>query len=153
MVCRLNDRLCALPIAHVVETMRPMAVRGVAECPSFVLGVSVIRGQAVPVIDAASLLGAPGSHPARIVTVAIDGRRIALAVEAVLGVMEIPLEFISGLPPLLRDAAGDVVSALGALDRELLYVLNSARIVPGPVWAALQSKPVPGDERAGNSQH
>ena len=140
MICRLKDRLCALPITHVVETMRPMPVRGVAECPSFIIGVSVIRGEAVPVVDVALFLGALGSNPARIVTVALNGRRVALAVDAVLGVFEIPLGSIGDLPPLLRGARNDVISALGTLDRELLYILNSARIVSDSLWTAMENQ-------------
>jgi chemotaxis signal transduction protein len=91
----------------------------------------------VPVVDAASLLGAPQSNAGRFVTVRIDGRRAALAVETIIGLVEIPPDSISALPPLLSESPVDVVSALGALDRELFYVLNTARIVPGPVWATL----------------
>ncbi len=140
LICRVNGRLCALPVADVVETMRPMDVRRLAGGPSFVLGVSIIRGSAVPVVDAASLLGAPASGTTRWVTVRTGSRQVALAVDAVLGVAEIPWESIGGLPPLLHAAHSDAVSALGTLDRELLYVLNGARIVPGSLWTALESE-------------
>jgi len=140
LVCRLKDRLCGLPAAHVVETMRPMAVRPIAESPPFVLGVSLIRGEPVPVLDAASLLGAPKSPGGRFVTVQIDTRRVALSVDAVLGLFPIPANSMAGLPPLLGEASSEVVSALRILDNELLYLLNSARMVPDSLWATLKEQ-------------
>jgi len=34
------------------------------------------------------------------------------------------------MPPLLRDAAAGLVEAIGTLDSELFFVLNTASIVP-----------------------
>ncbi len=53
---------------------------------SYVRGTSRIRGERCPVFDTAALLGVAGSRPRRFVVVRDDGRRVALAVEAVLGV-------------------------------------------------------------------
>ena len=40
---------------------------------------------------------------------------------------------IKDLPPLLRDATGEVIAAVGTLDAELLLVLQSGRLVPESV--------------------
>ncbi|MBI4471692.1 MAG: chemotaxis protein CheW [Acidobacteria bacterium] len=140
LVCRLKDRLCSLPIVHVVETMRTMPVQKMAQSPAFVIGVSLIRGEVTPVVDVASLLGAPESQHDRIVTVNAGGRRVALAVDSVLGVFEISTATISSLPPLLRNTTGDAVSTLSTLDHQLLHILNSARIVPDSLWEDLETQ-------------
>ncbi len=133
LVCQVGSRLCGLPLGDVVETMRALPCEALAESPHFVRGVSVIRGEVVPVVDVASLLGLGKGSPTRFVTITVEGRGVALAVDAVLGVEVIPDAVLHDLPPLVEGASGDVIAAIGALDAELLVVLRSARLVPESV--------------------
>jgi purine-binding chemotaxis protein CheW len=140
LVCRVGGWLCALPIAQVEETMRPLPVEPLAAVPAFVLGLSIIRGVPTPVVDTGALLGARDRpRPSRLVVLRLqDGdRKVALAVEAVLGVRTIPATALDRLPPLLRDASRDVVTAVGALDDAFLVALHAGRLVPESVWDAL----------------
>ncbi len=140
LVCRSNSCLCALPLISVAETMRPLAIEPLAAMPPFLLGVSVIRSAPVPIVDTAKLLGSTTpTRPQRIVTVKIGDRLVGLAVESVLGVRAIPLASLNEVPPLLHQVGDDTVSAITRLDAELLLVLESARIVPESVWAAIDS--------------
>lgn len=132
LLCRVQTRLCALPLAHVVETMRPLPVEPLPGAPSFVRGLSIIRGAAVPIVDVAHLFNGEASSSGRFVTIAIVDRRAALAVDDVLGVRSIPAASLQALPPLLQNT--DVVSAIGTLDAELLVVLHAARMMPDNLW-------------------
>lgn len=125
---RVRTRLCALPVPHVVETMRPLPVAPVASAPDFVLGASLIRGEVLPVVDVGALVGAkePPASTRYIVVRAGQGR-VALAVEAVLGIRALAPAARRKPPALLRDASAEIVAALGALDSELLTVLRLAR--------------------------
>jgi purine-binding chemotaxis protein CheW len=136
LICRVQARLCALPLAHVVETMRPLPVEAVVGAPHFVRGLAVIRGAPVPVVDTARLLGAQDAPADRFVTVNAGERRVALAMGSVLGVRAVPAGSLHPLPPLLHEASADVIAAIGLLDAELLLVLHSARLLPEDVWAA-----------------
>ena len=133
LVCRVEARLCALPLEHVVETMRPLAVEPLANAPSFVLGLAVVRGEPLAVVDAARVIGMQDAPIGRFVTVAVGVRRIALAVGDVVGMRRLPPGSLRALPPLLHEAAGDVVDAVGLLDAELLLMLRSARLLPDDV--------------------
>jgi purine-binding chemotaxis protein CheW len=137
LLCRAGARLCALPIETIVETMRRLPIEPLARAQPFVLGMSVVRGAPVPVVDVAALLGEPAVNPERLVTLRVGERVVALALNEVLGLRE-----ISGaaVPPLLKDAAGEVVAAIGALDAELLLVLNAARAIPQDVLTALAAE-------------
>jgi purine-binding chemotaxis protein CheW len=137
LLCRVATRLCALPLDSVVEIMRPLPTQPLAGAPSYVPGVAIVRGDAIPVVDLASLLGPDGAHPTRFVTVRVDGRFVALAVDEVVGVQSVAESGIEELPPLLDGAPANVVSAIGTLDAELLLVLRSVRLVPSSVWALL----------------
>jgi purine-binding chemotaxis protein CheW len=147
LVCRLGTRLVGLPVAHVVETMRPLPVEKLSGAPRFVSGVSVIRGVPTPVVDAGQLLGEPESRPGRFVTIRVDDRTVAFAVDEVLEVRAIPTESLRGLPPLLREAGAEAVAAIGTLDAKLLLVLHSTRLVPAEL-PGLTQKGLLDDDRA-----
>ncbi len=121
--------------------MRPLATSPVAGAPGFVSGVAIIRGAPVPVIDAGALLGRDGggARAGRLVTVRIGPRQIALAVDAVLGVRELPDADLAELPSLLSDARAGGVASLGALDEGLVVFLEGARLVPESAWAAIDA--------------
>jgi purine-binding chemotaxis protein CheW len=124
--------------------MRPLPIEPLAPAPAFVLGVSIIRGAATPVVDIALLLGSLASvPPQRLVTLKIGARRVALAVEGVIGVHALPAAALDEVPALLSGAANETVSAISTLDAQLLLVLQSARLVPESVWATIDSQPAP----------
>ena len=140
LLCRAGAGLCALPLEHVVEIMRALPVEAVAVPSPCLRGLSIIRGQPVPVVDLGMLLGEPSCEAARLVAVTVGGRPVALAVTAVLGVRTLdPTTLSSALPPLLRDAAGDAVSAIGTLDAELLFLLQAGRLVPQSLFDQLDA--------------
>jgi purine-binding chemotaxis protein CheW len=144
LVCRAGGMLSALPLEHVSETMRPLPLARVDGAPEFVAGAAIIRGVPTPVLDAARLLGGAAgmAEATRFVTVRLDSARLgrrhaALAVAEVLGVRQLGADVWSSLPPLLAgNAALDVV---GALDAELLVVLQCARVVPDSLWSAVDA--------------
>ena len=140
LLCRVrHDILCALSLEHVTETMRPLDVKPMAGVPSFIQGLAVVRGVPTAVVNAASLLTGEASAPTRFVTVRTGSRCIALAVDAVLGVIEISPDLVRTLPPLFQSAALDAVAATGASDAELVLILRSARLVPDDLWATIQT--------------
>jgi purine-binding chemotaxis protein CheW len=143
LVFRVQGRLGALPLAQVIETMRPLPIEPLAGAVAFVRGLSVIRGVPVPVVDGACLLGGAAAGAgsdltgSRFVTLRAGSRVVALVVDALLGVRALPGGSLRELPPLLREAGAGAVSALGSLDAELLLVLGSARLVPPAVWSEI----------------
>lgn len=130
LICRVRAQLCALPIEFAVETLRPLPIEPVTGAPHFVRGLAVIRGEPVPVVDAARLLGIPDSPLGRFVTIRVGLRRIALAVTSVPGIRPVATSALRAWPPLLHDAAADVVETIGLLDAELLLVLRGAKLLP-----------------------
>jgi purine-binding chemotaxis protein CheW len=139
LIVTIGRRACAIGLQHVAETMRPLAIETMSGMPEFVRGVSVVRGTPMPVVDLQVLLET-GEHSAacgRFVTVKVGERRVALAVDGVVGVRHLDSAQIGELPPLLRDIDADLVEAIGTCDAQLLLVLRAARIVPDDVWATL----------------
>jgi purine-binding chemotaxis protein CheW len=131
-------RACLLPLGDVVETMRPQPVERLVGTPHFILGVSVVRGSAVPVVDLGAVIGtSDAGRPARFVTIRLGDRTAALAVGHVVGVRDLETALLEQMPPLLQGANADVVQAMGTLDAQLLVVLRSSRLLPEDVWTAV----------------
>jgi purine-binding chemotaxis protein CheW len=140
LVVAVQTRVCAVPLEHVVETMRPLPVESIAGMPAFMRGVSIIRGVPTPVVDLGALLGAPSNTFERIATLRLGDRQVALAVNAVLGVRDLDLLTIQELPPLLGGASTDLLEAIGSLDEQFLMVLRAGWELPDEVWAALAAQ-------------
>jgi purine-binding chemotaxis protein CheW len=138
LLCRTGRQLHAIPIEHVCEIMRALPIEAVAGVPVFILGVCLIRGRPTPVVDAGLLIGKDPTTSERLVSLKIGDRRIALAVDAVLGLRRFDGDAFQQLPPLLRDIAGEAVSAIGAKDDELMFMLRAARIVPDNLFDDLE---------------
>jgi purine-binding chemotaxis protein CheW len=138
LLVHAGARACLLPLRDVVETMRPQPVERLVGTPHFIMGVSVVRGSAVPVVDLGAVVGTtdPGL-PARFVTIRLGDRTAALAVSQVVGVRDLATALLEQMPPLLRGASADVVQAMGTLDAQLLVVLRSSRLLPEEVWTAV----------------
>jgi purine-binding chemotaxis protein CheW len=141
LLCRSGHRLYALLLAHVRETMRALPVDPVPAMPDFLLGLALIRGAAVPVLDGARLVGS--TLPARVsrfVTLALGERHLALAVDAVIGVRQLPAATLAEIAPLLDSSDAGLVQAVATLDAELLLVLRTGRMVPEAMWDALAAR-------------
>ncbi len=143
LLVRAGSRIVALPLESVVETMRPLPTAPVAEMPSFLRGLAIIRGFPAPVVDLALLLDVKSDESAsRFVLLRLGERRAALAVDEVLGVRPLDRSAMHAFPPLLQDAYAELVTAVEVRDQQLLFVLQATRVVPDEVWQRLRSSEV-----------
>ncbi|HKY36209.1 MAG TPA: chemotaxis protein CheW [Polyangiaceae bacterium] len=140
LICRVGSAVCGIPLEHVLETMRPLPVEPLAHMPGFVEGLALIRGRPTPVLDSRRLLGArpAAATPTRFVALRLGSRCAALSVDAVVGVRMVEASALAELPAILRDTEHEHVAALGALDAELLLVLEHSRILSEAAWLALE---------------
>jgi chemotaxis signal transduction protein len=125
--------------------MRALPIETLPAMPEFVLGAAIVRGEIMPVVDAAVLLSANGKRrgmAVRFVTLNLGnerdgGRHIALAVDTVLGVRMLACNTSSGIAPLLTGAQQRLIDAVSQLDNQLLLVLQAAHLISDSVWQRL----------------
>ena len=113
---------------HVREVMRPLRIERVPSAPAYMLGLSVIRGDNVPVLDLGSMLEGRPAAATRLVVLRVGERSVALAVTAVVGARALDRAELGALPPLLAESR-ELVGALAVLDGALLEVLASGRLL------------------------
>lgn len=141
LLCRSRLRLCALPLHQVRETMRALPLDPLPNMPPFMLGVSIIRGQVVPVVDLAVLTAQDAAKPGtRLITLTLGQRQVALAVDDVIGVRSLPASTLCQVPPLLDGADAGMLAALTTRDVELLLVLQTAHLIPDALWPLLAAQ-------------
>jgi purine-binding chemotaxis protein CheW len=140
LLLRSPDVSYALPLKDVIETMRPLPIQPVADTPDAVLGLSVIRGEAVPVIDIGLLLGMAPAKPARFVLARGEKRHFALAVTGAVSIASFEPGAWRELPPLAHGVQLALIDQIAVVDRELVLLLNALRIVPAEVWGLLTEK-------------
>lgn len=127
---RSGERHCGIPLPQVLEVFRPLPVEALGDTPPFVLGLARVRSRLLPVVDLRLLLGDPAvDGGGRYVSLRVEDRRMALAVDQVLGLRAVPSGALEDMPPLLA-AGSPAVEALATLDQGLLLLLRSARLVP-----------------------
>ena len=131
LFCRAGSHQFALPVPHVIETMRMLPIESLAGAPPMVRGLCIIRGAPTPVVDSALMFNDRPIQCERLVTVRTGKRTIAFATEAVLGVRTIEAHELEQLPPLLSNV--QTIAAMSALDGELVFFLQIARVVPDDV--------------------
>jgi purine-binding chemotaxis protein CheW len=160
LLCQVDASYLAVPISHVIEVTRPMPITRLPDAPSWVAGVSVLRGIVTPVVDARKLLiddaaarsAEHGSSSARRKDIArprrlsppsprwvalrVDDRRVALAVDAVLRAHTLLPDASRAVPPLL--AASRAITALGTLEGKLLMVLEGAPLLASDALASME---------------
>ena len=143
LLTRVGGMICALPIEHVVETMRPLPIEPIGardDALALVDGLAMIRGAPVPVIDARRLLGVTAGGATRFVVVRIADRRIALVVDSAIEVQHLDRDAFARLPPLFESARRAWASAIGMRDAGLLIVLDAAHVLPDDGWRALDQR-------------
>jgi purine-binding chemotaxis protein CheW len=139
LVFRADTHLAAIGLEHVTEVLRPLPVEPLAGVPAYVKGICVLRGRPVPVVDIGLLLG--GEHVAgrraeRFVGVRTGPQTAVLAVDTVVGIRDVPLERLHDLSSVTGSAA---CTAVGAIGREPLLLLETGRVIPDSVWDALEA--------------
>lgn len=133
LLVKSRSRLVALPMASVVETMRPLPITPLPGLARAVRGLSVIRGGPVPMLDLGMWLDGEESQATRVVTFRVGERIAGLLVDEVLGVEDLDAGMLHALP----FDGNDAIAAMGAMDAQILVVLQAARAVPDEVWEAL----------------
>lgn len=140
LLVRAGDRICALPLESVIETMRPQPSLQVADTPAFIRGLAVIRGSPVPVVDLGMFFDGKNDRQLnRYVLARLGSRRVALAVREVIGLRRLDRSALEAFPPLLQDAYGEMVKAIEVRDQELHMLLQLSHVIPEDLWQRLES--------------
>lgn len=139
LVLRAAGRICAIRLTDVVETLRPLRVESLPELPAYILGMSVLRGAAVPVVHLGLLFGVPDdTPPRRWVSLRLADRGLALAVDEVQGVRDLKAGHMESLPSMMQAVAA--IESVGVVDRQLVSLMTSGRLLTEDPWGQIEAR-------------
>jgi purine-binding chemotaxis protein CheW len=128
---RVAGEAYALPVEDVLEIADLGDVVPVPGAPPAILGVRNLRGQILPILDLAGVLGLSAAEPAKRVVIAEDGsRRAGLAVDSVDDVAPLESPAEGAESPYLAGAGLDDGALVGYVD--VASVLASVGATPRP---------------------
>jgi chemotaxis signal transduction protein len=124
---RIAGEHYALPVERVLEVAELGEVAALPGAPAEVLGVRNLRGQVLPVIALAAVLGLGEGDPSRVVVVESGELRAGLRVDEVLDVEELPPSSEAVESDFLRGACLVDGELVGALDVDAVLASIAAR--------------------------
>jgi purine-binding chemotaxis protein CheW len=131
---RLRGEEYGVDIGQVREITRVVDISHIPESPSFIEGVTNLRGQIIPVVDLAKQFGlAPQEklpESARIVVTEVKGQTVGMIVDEVPEVLKIPEENIEPTPELIQtEIRKDYIKGVGKLENRLIVILDLEKVL------------------------
>lgn len=126
---RVGEQLCGVDAARVQHVFRPRALTEAPLAPPEIRGVMSLRGRIVVAVCARTRLGLePGPEPIA-VGIEHEGDSYGLLVDSVGEVVTLEPAELAAPPGVLPPRWADSVQAVCQLDRELLLILDAARLL------------------------
>lgn len=126
---RLGGELHGCDIRLVEEVVTKRAVHPLPDVPGHVLGMLLLRGEMVPVLDVAAALGlARGPGAPSILVIGMGDARIGVAAESVHEVLDVPSDAIRPAPHTGGDRDAYVVG-VARLEIGLVNLIDLAEIL------------------------
>lgn len=131
---RLRDEEFAVDVGSVKEITRVAEISHIPEAPSFIQGVTNLRGQVIAVIDLAKQFGLSHKEKlpdsARIVVTELNNRTVGMLVDEVPGVLKIAGEDIEPTPELIQsEVSKDYIKGVGKLDNRVVILLDLEKVL------------------------
>lgn len=126
---RLEETTFALSVGVVRQVEMVDKITPVPTSPSYVLGVSSLRGQVVPVLDLRLRLGLPVRPPdrdSRLLVVEWNSRTIALLVDSATEFRELDSSLIEQAPD---EATGELIDRLFHLEERTVLMLDLQKVL------------------------
>ncbi len=151
---RLGEDEFAIDVMRALEVLKTREVRSVPKAPDFVEGLVTVRDTVVPVIDMRKRFSLPAAERAtssRLLVVATGESRVALVVDDVPGVVELPDSMISQAPDFFRGLAGRYLEGIARDSERLVILLNLDEILTSKEKIALEKliEKVKGEDSGG----
>lgn len=131
---RLRDEEFGVDVGKVLEITRVTEISHIPEAPSFIQGVTNLRGQIIPVIDLSKRFNLASQETlpdsARIVVSEVNGQTVGILVDAVPEVLKILEEDIEPTPELIKtEIKKDYILGVAKLKDRLIILLNLEKVL------------------------
>ena len=132
VVFELADEYYGVDIANVDGIVKMQAITRVPHSPSFVEGVTNLRGEILPVIDLRKrfdLEAYQANTESRIINIAIEDMKIGMIVDSVSEVLTIQDSMIEETPRIVSSVDSAFIIGIAKLGERLIILLDLSRIL------------------------
>jgi purine-binding chemotaxis protein CheW len=129
-------------ISAVESIIKMQAITAVPRAPSFVEGVTNLRGSVVPVIDLRQRFGLPAGEETketRIVVVEMGGTTVGMVVDGVSEVLSVTEEDIEPPSPIVMTIDSAFITGIAKVDDRLIILLDLGKVLSTGEHADLQA--------------
>jgi len=132
VVFELANEHYGVDISMVEGIIKMQLITVVPHAPSFVEGVTNLRGAVLPVIDLRKRFNLPPEEltkNSRIIHIVIGTVRVGMIVDAVSEVLRVPEESIEPTPPLVTTLDSAFITGIAKLDGRLIILLDLGKVL------------------------
>ena len=133
-----------LEISAVEGIIKMQSITAVPRAPSFVEGVTNLRGSVLPVIDLRRRFGLPAEaagKDARIVVVDMHGSKVGMVVDGVSEVLHINNDAIEPPSPLVSTVDSTFIRGIAKVGERLIILLDLGKVLSVEEQARLKQLP------------
>jgi purine-binding chemotaxis protein CheW len=141
VVFELGSEHFGIEIAKVESIIKMQAITQLPHVPSFVEGVTNLRGKVLPVIDLRKcfgLLAKEADKSSRVIVVNIEQTEAGMIVDGVSEVLTIPEGAVEVAPAITSTVDSAFITGIAKLDRRLVILLDLNRVLSGEERLSLQ---------------
>ena len=127
----LNNNEYMIPILRVREIITMPSITVLPNLPSYIKGITNLRGSVIPVVNLKNLLNSNGSNETGRVVIVISAGKITfgIIVDGITGVVKIDEANIEA-PDKIISSNADLLEGVAKFDNRLIVLLNTKKILP-----------------------
>ena len=132
VVLELANGHYGVDVAAIEGIIKMRAITRMPHAPSYVAGITNLRGTVVPVIDLRSRFGLeqqPVTQDTRIVIAFIEENKVGLIVDAVSQVMRVSDDAIEPPPPMATTVSSAFIKGIAKIDGQLVILLDLDKVL------------------------
>ncbi|KPL71117.1 chemotaxis protein CheW [Leptolinea tardivitalis] len=132
VVFELADEHYGVDISTVESIIKMQEITRIPHSPSFVEGITNLRGLVLPVIDLRKRFGlepVETSRDSRIMVVALGTVKVGMIVDAVSEVLRVPSESIEPPPSMTTSSRANFITGIAKLNDILVILLDMSKIL------------------------
>lgn len=132
VVFSIDEQEYGIDIEKVQEIIRLPAVTRLPGTADYVLGITNLRGNVIPIVDLKKIslgLNAIPTEESRVIVVEMGEKRMGLVVDEVAEVIPVPQEIIVSKESIGTSIKAEYLLGVARFDTRLLYVLNVDKLI------------------------
>jgi len=132
VIFQLGSEFFGADIAKVESIIKIQSITQLPHAPSFVEGVTNLRGKVLPVIDLRKRFGLPAQETdknSRIIVVSVDQIEVGMIVDEVSEVLTVPEGAVESAPAIATTVDSSFIKGIAKIEERLVILLDLTQVL------------------------